>query len=343
MKLGVYLTNKEQVEVTLDMCHVLRQVIPDFDIVVPIPRGGFLPASIIAYTFGKPMATPDMLLKNRCWWTTSIHVDKARENTATSWDMEFEHGDNLKVLLVDDVSYNWFGMLHRTKQEILSKHPSWIVYKIAPYCFERTKKNLDFYGREIAIEHYFEKDLMIRKRGTAPMVCDIDGVLCTDFKGDLGNETFYVEEFLKQVKPYLIPQWKIDIILTGRHEKYRKVTEEWLDHNGVRWDKLIMNPSTGSRNGPHSVFKANTLFDMHLPEGTLCIESSFDEALAIYNKTGHQVICTDTNQLIGAADIGYQYHPVFEGFKKNQPHPEIVIVKQVDENGKPKIHNWLFG
>ena len=48
-------------------------------------------------------------------------------------------------------------------------------------------------------------------------------------------------------------------------------------------------------------------------------------------------------QLIGATNIGYEYHPVFEGFKKNQPHPEIVIVKTSDENGKPKIHNWLFG
>ena len=36
------------------------------------------------------------------------------------------------------------------------------------------------------------------------------------------------------------------VLLTGREEKYRGVTERWLQENFVYWDELIMRP-TGSR------------------------------------------------------------------------------------------------
>jgi uncharacterized HAD superfamily protein len=141
----------------------------------------------------------------------------------------------------------------------------------------------------------------------------------------------------------MIPHWKIDIILTGRLEKYRRPTEEWLQNHGVRYDRLIMKPD-GSRSGPHGTWKANTLYDMHLVDGSIMIESNFQEALEIFNKTGIQVICTDTNQLIGAADLAYNYHPAYadQGFK-NYEHPNVVVVpKQVDPDGKPHRGNWLF-
>ena len=333
MLLGTYINTITLCQDTVDMCRVIKRVIPEFDVVVAIPRGGFTPASIIASIFGKPLTTPDMLLNGRWWWTTSCYVEKPRDSRVDYFDMPIEFKDDYKVLLVDDVSYNWYGLLHRTKEMLMQQRPKYTVYKVAVYCFERTKRNLDFYCKQISIEHWFEKDLMVRKRGSAPLLLDMDGVICEDCPDYIVQSEERYLQWLVDVKPYLLPHWIVDYIVTGRLEKYRPQTEDWLKRHGVKYRHLIMQDNSNPLGNPrintdHALFKVNVVRGLSLPDGSIFIESNRDQAITIFKMTGVQTVCTSTNELIGAADSGYNYHPAFEGYKRNVPHPLIVAPKE---------------
>jgi hypothetical protein len=90
------------------------------------------------------------------------------------------------------------------------------------------------------------------------LIFDIDGALCellfTMHKSD--SEISHVEKFAKykSVSPYLAAvrvllrlrlEWRKTyrvIILTGRSEPYRAITERWLRRHDFRYDDLIMMP-----------------------------------------------------------------------------------------------------
>ena len=50
-----------------------------------------------------------------------------------------------------------------------------------------------------------------------------------------------IHSVIKLVKEYANNGYTI-IILTGRPERYRAITKQWLDKNGVPYDSLIMKP-----------------------------------------------------------------------------------------------------
>jgi hypothetical protein len=92
----------------------------------------------------------------------------------------------------------------------------------------------------------------------------------------------------------------------------------------------------------HAEYKANTIISLRLPEGSIMLESNLQEAIEIYQRTGMQVICTDTHQLIGAEDIGFSYHPAFEGYKRNEEHPTIVMPKIENQEPVVKLFPWIY-
>lgn len=82
------------------------------------------------------------------------------------------------------------------------------------------------------------------------IICDLDGSLCLfgdnspydrDFSHDIPNTI--IEYFLVSQPPRV----KI-ILLSGRKDSFRDVTEEWLTNNRIRYDELHMRDSRDSRN-----------------------------------------------------------------------------------------------
>lgn len=81
------------------------------------------------------------------------------------------------------------------------------------------------------------------------IVCDIDGCIFKH-KGNLFNMQLEDAEILPGVKEKF-DEWdkkafKI-ILLTGRRESMRTITEEQLRKFGLFWDVLIMNATRGER------------------------------------------------------------------------------------------------
>lgn len=83
------------------------------------------------------------------------------------------------------------------------------------------------------------------------MAFDFDGILCEDIPIEDCDGGSRYERALENAKPLHLPRRKpIPLIVTARHERFRSVTEAWLDRHGVRAQRLIMRDWSYA-NGQH--------------------------------------------------------------------------------------------
>ena len=53
--IGCFIDTREMVNDTLDYCYIVRKVIPDFDIILAIPRGGLYLGSVVSSIIAVPL------------------------------------------------------------------------------------------------------------------------------------------------------------------------------------------------------------------------------------------------------------------------------------------------
>ena len=193
----------------------------DFDIIVGIPRSGLLVANLLSLKTGKPLTTPDNI-KN-FWCSKSIdYIEK----------------ENPIYLLIDD-SYQTGKSMDEAIKLLLCKGIKREKIKTAALITSKSGiPVLDSYMIEINKKRIFEWNIIHKKMN---VVSDMDGVICENPPENVRNDDELYKKWLCSAKPYLIPSFKINTILTSRIEKYREDTEVWLQENGVKYDNLIMS------------------------------------------------------------------------------------------------------
>jgi hypothetical protein len=83
---------------------------------------------------------------------------------------------------------------------------------------------------------------------------DLDGVIAyTNYKKD-DYVPSRLRDFYNSCIPTKYAKMSFDYIITGRKEYFRKLTENWLNENNVKYGRLIMYP-TGVRKSLEGVFK----------------------------------------------------------------------------------------
>lgn len=123
---------------------------------------------------------------------------------------------------------------------------------------------------------------------------DMDGVFCGDCPSneiDL-DESRYLD-WLTHVKPLVIPTRPVGQIVTGRLEKYRPQTEEWLKRHGIGFNRLVMYQaeSNADRNskGDVAAYKAKAYASQS--GSTLFVESDEAQARDIARLSGKSTLC----------------------------------------------------
>jgi hypothetical protein len=104
------------------------------------------------------------------------------------------------------------------------------------------------------------------------ILTDMDGVLCVDGKPQ---------------QPLHIPPCPV-VVVTGRSEKYRTVTEDWLQSNGVAYDLLVMMPRETLDLREIARYKAQVYAES---DADVFVESCPEQAQIIRESTGREVIC----------------------------------------------------
>ena len=179
----------------------------------------------------------------------------------------------------------------RENAELLKIHcPDVTVRTAALVVTEETKSHVDLYYKQMHFPRAAEWTLMHHKRGK--LASDLDGVLCENCpKGIDSDEKRYIE-WMQNAKPYLIPAFEIDFIITSRLEKYRLQTEAWLQKHGVRYKDLLMwdIPSKADRKGRYAEHKINQIIRI---KPDLFWESTLSQAQKIHSQAGIPCLCFD--------------------------------------------------
>ncbi len=236
-----------------------------YDLIVGVPRSGLLVACMIATKLGKPLATPE----NIVWTSKSISLKPIHS-----------------ILVVDDC-ISTGKSINTAAERIKALYPQAAVYRGVLFASSNTKNMVDTYGASIDGYQIYQWNVMHFKFG--PVGFDIDGVLCEECP-DLKNEERYLE-FLRTARPYLIPEFEIDYIITSRPEKYRPETEKWLKDHGVRYKNLVMwNVSSKPDGNETAAYKSGVIKSTPIK---YYVESNTKQAEEIWKTTRKPCICTD--------------------------------------------------
>lgn len=275
----------------LDACIVrnLYKVPRDIDLIVGIPRSGLLPATLVALYLNRPLTDVQGLLEGRL-----IRSGSYRQPPSHLDDLSRPR----KVLLVDD-SINTGTQMREAKAELEAAGSPHTVLTTAVYAApRRSKECLDFYFEICPNPRLFEWNTMHRD-GMTSFCVDMDGVLCEDPTWLQNDDGRRYAQFLREAKPRFIPSRRLGYIVTCRLEKYRGLTEEWLQAHGVQYDHLVMmdlpNKKARVRSGSHASFKAQVY---RQTDTELFIESSRSQAEGIARFSGKPVLCMEGPEMV---------------------------------------------
>ena len=255
----------------------------DVDLIVGIPRSGMIPALMIAELLNKRCADLDTFIDGK------IMASGGRSRLMRS-------GDIKKVLILDDTVF--FGRALRkakAKLEPISGNYE-LIYATIYAEGKHAKEMVDIYFEEIYrpgetvwlyewnILHHYEKK-------TKFAMWDIDGLLCKDPPDDREIESY--EKYLPNAIPMIIPTTHVGALVTYRLEKYRDVTEKWLEKHGVDYGELKMfdAPDRDTRNQTLSPSKYKAMLYAEATWATLFIESEVRQAERIHKYSGKPVFC----------------------------------------------------
>ncbi len=254
-----------------------------YDVIVGIPRSGLLVASLIALKLGKPLSTPELFIQGQYWLSEEIE----RKGKA-------EHKN---ILLVDDSIDTGKDMAK--SMQLLSSHCGNLnITKAALMAHEDSKTLVDLYYKIIPHPRLFEWCLVHANKGR--LAADLDGVICENCPpGFDSDEELYIE-WIRTAKPYIIPVFEIDVIVSNRLEKYRSDTEEWLAQHGVGYKELILwNISSKlERDGKLAQNKIESLLKI---KPDIIWESNLSQAKQIWEATEIPVLCVDEMILFGSS------------------------------------------
>jgi len=251
----------------------LKSLPGDYDVIVGIPRSGLLIASIIALKLAKPLTTPELFIKEVIWASKKIQTGKKIR----------------KVLLVDDTISSGKSMQKAT-QLLLSHCKEINLNKAALIIADKSKSLVDNYYEIIPEPRIFEWNMMHSKKGKTCF--DMDGVLCENCPPGFDADEEKYTAWIDSAKPYLIPSYEIDAIISNRLEKYRTLTEKWLTRNRVKYKELILwdLQSKEERKNQYGKHKIDILLSI---KPDIYFESSLNESEQIWKSTKIPTICID--------------------------------------------------
>jgi hypoxanthine phosphoribosyltransferase len=275
----------------------IHKIPRDIDFVIGIPRSGVLAASIVCEYLNCPLIDLDSF----CAGAKPTGGARLRY-----WEPRHTEGKK-KVLVVDDTT--WDGRSKRTAKAKLQPFLDDYDFIFMVVFLEGPGKSyVDFWLEDVTMytnnfrdNVLYEWNIFHHNEGTMyGSMWDIDGVFCLDPPDERNTEKYL--EYIKNATPLFIPTPTIGGICSYRLEKNRAVTEEWLSRNGVKYGSLQLFPAdTWEQRNASGIsperFKADRYGAAQWAK--IFFESDDWQARRIFELTGKQVYCIETNKMYG--------------------------------------------
>ena len=266
----------------------LHKLPPNVDLVVGDPRSGLLASSLLCLALNVPMADVDGFLEGKLLKTGITRKSKSASRTL----------EEMRTVVVIDDSINSGKSMKKTRARLekLSEHTNFIF--CAAYGVNDKSPYVDFVFDTVPLPRMFQWNVM-HHRDLENCCVDIDGVLCLDPTPKQNDDGPAYKKFLAEAVPMLTPSATIGALVTSRLEKYRGQTESWLKKHDIKYSKLYMldvkTKEERIRLGAYSTFKADVYAKS---DALLFIESEYEQAHEIAEKSGKPVLCIASQHVI---------------------------------------------
>jgi hypoxanthine phosphoribosyltransferase len=242
--------------------------------IVGIPRSGMMPAAIIAELLHVPLL--------------ELSGDTAIRHTQTTSSRGPILVRNVKgpLVIVDDTVYGGAAMA-RARQLFKGYKPLFA----AVYCHPQRVNDIDFFTRELPSPHLLEWNFPNHGPYWGLSHPEVEAFFGAGVASDLDGIIFHdAESGGKLGELYLAPRaFPVPLIVTGRPERHREITEQQLRDRGVKWTRLEMLPDSEEHSATNAAFFKARCF---AASGCgMFIESCPWQAHTIHELTKLPVIC----------------------------------------------------
>jgi hypothetical protein len=249
-----------------------------------IPRSGLLPASICALWLNIPLYTFDKYGNFSLLSAISSFGGKRME------DHKEVEG---KILVLDDTVYG--GIAMEGVKKVINKDE--VIYG-SLYVHPASSHVVDVFGKELEPPHLLEWNFF-NSSYIEDCLLDFDGILSPNvpYEACIDEEKYI--DYITNVKPFhhRTPRtYTCKGIVTARLEKYRSITEAWLEKHGIKYGFLKMFPTEKAdvRDSNHIIESANFKSKMFTESGaSFFVESEPAEAALMRSQVYRLVICPD--------------------------------------------------
>lgn len=207
--------------------------------------------------------------------------------------------DNGYILVIDDTT--WSGGTFRTDVKPHLKECQYPIKYGALYYGESGRREIDFGLQQLYNVRQTYQFNIFHDAFTSQQSFDLDGIFCSDVPShEIDHDENKYVDWMRSVKPLIQPTHPLGCIITGRLEKYRTTTMEWLATHGIRYRRLEMYKGAETnmaRNSAHHLvteWKADVYAS--LAYSTLFVESDDRQAETVAGLTGKSVLAWPSQQ-----------------------------------------------
>ncbi len=129
---------------------------------------------------------------------------------------------------------------------------------------------------------------------------DLDGIFCPDWltgsKGEEDDPVAYLRH-ITVARPIYLPPYPVLAVVTGRLERYRQVTREWLRRHNIVCEHLVMmDVSTVQERKRLKTPRWKASIYRQYPGAALFVESDAKQAWCIRTASGYRPVYDWSNQ-----------------------------------------------
>lgn len=266
--------------------HLVRH--KHFELIVGIPRSGMIPAYMIALGLNIQCTTLQSFLSNE----PLTHGITRRTNTklAKPWEAK-------NVLFVDDSISS--GKSLTLIMESLPDHLKEKVTTSVIYSSKPVRKEVDIIFKSRSNPRIFEWNFFHHPY-LENMCVNMDELFYALPTESQKKDEESWNTYITNTPANVLPSYKMHSLITGRPEKYRRQTEEWLSKNNIEYGSLIMKDSNSNDNDINWIaeyFKNSS--------AQYFIEKNKINAYKICKYAVKSVFCIDDNKFFKPSKLEY--------------------------------------
>lgn len=275
-------------QLSAEIRNQLYRISRDVDLIVGIPRSGMIPAYMIGLYLNRMVTDIDTFLANGA----ASHGQTRKLGAPLERLQDAKH-----ILLVDDSMATGASMevaLNRVRSSSFGGKVSTCAAVVTP----SQHQSVDVSFMTVPHPRVFEWNAF--HHACVEKACfDMDGVLCVDPTERDNDDGERYELFVKTARPLFQPTLRIGHIVSARLEKYRRLTEEWLDAHGIQYGQLhlvdLPNKEERIRQGAHCSHKIRVYKQTG---ASLFYESDLGQAHEIARGSGKPVLCVGNMTMV---------------------------------------------